>query len=88
VTTCPHWSHNRSLSAGIPNSAYNWQTLGNAISFISALIAALLYGNIGVKVIYATILRDLFHFPALDKKMGKIIWIAISTCPLYRHSST
>ncbi|KAK1823520.1 hypothetical protein LTR12_002149 [Friedmanniomyces endolithicus] len=66
---------------GIPNSAYNWQTLGNAISFISALIAALLYGNIGVKVIYATILRDLFHFPALDKKMGKLIWIAI--IPIY-----
>jgi len=41
-----------------------------------------------VKVIYATILRDLFHFPALDKKMGKLIWIAISTLPLYRHSSS
>ncbi|KAK4972931.1 hypothetical protein LTR42_006225 [Elasticomyces elasticus] len=66
---------------GIPGSAYSWQTLGNAISFISALIAALLYGNIGVKVIYATVLRDIFHFPALDKKMGKIIWVAI--IPIY-----
>jgi len=33
--------------AGIPSSAYAWQTLGNAVSLISALIAALLYGNIG-----------------------------------------
>ncbi|TKA78921.1 hypothetical protein B0A55_03921 [Friedmanniomyces simplex] len=66
---------------GIPGTAYSWQTLGNAISFISALIAALLYGNIGVKVIYATVLRDMFNFPALDKKKGKIHWIGI--IPIY-----
>ncbi|KAK3671610.1 hypothetical protein LTR78_008533 [Recurvomyces mirabilis] len=66
---------------GIPASAYQWQTLGNAISFISALIAALLYGNIGIKVIYATVLRDIFRFPSLDKKMGKIIWVVL--IPIY-----
>jgi hypothetical protein len=62
---------------GIPNSAYKWQTLGNAISFISALIAALLYGNIGIKVLYAAIGRDLLGFPGLDKKKGKLIWIGL-----------
>jgi hypothetical protein len=30
-------------------SPYNWQTAGNIISFIAALIAAALYGNIGIK---------------------------------------
>jgi hypothetical protein len=65
---------------GIPDSAYKWQTLGNAISFVSALIAALLYGNIGIKVIYATVLRDIFGFPGLDKKKGKIIWVGIGMC--------
>lgn len=59
---------------GISN--YHWQTLGNAISFISGLIAALLYGNIGVKVFYAAVLRDVFHFPPLNVKAGKWLWVA------------
>ena len=63
--------------AGIPNSAYAWQTLGNAISFISGLIAALLYGNIGIKVFYASVLRDVFHMPPLDHKVGKYAWVVI-----------
>jgi hypothetical protein len=66
---------------GIPFSAYSWQTLGNAISFITGLIAALLYGNIGVKVFYSSVLRDVFRFPPLDKKTGKWIWVAISKDP-------
>jgi hypothetical protein len=66
---------------GIPFSAYSWQTLGNAISFITGLIAALLYGNIGVKVFYSSVLRDVFRFPPLDKKSGKWIWVAI--IPVY-----
>jgi len=61
---------------GIPSSAYSWQTLGNAVSLISALIAALLYGNIGIKVFYAAVLRDVFKFPGLDQKKGKWIWVA------------
>ncbi|KAJ5648144.1 hypothetical protein N7490_004516 [Penicillium lividum] len=50
---------------GIPNThgAYRWQTLGNALSFVTGVIAALLYGNIGIKVFYSSVLRDLFHFP-------------------------
>ncbi|KAH9840414.1 Transmembrane amino acid transporter protein [Teratosphaeria destructans] len=66
---------------GIPNSAYHWQTLGNAVSFISGLIAALLYGNIGVKVFYAAVLRDVFHLPPLNEKKGKWLWVAV--VPIY-----
>src|SRR6195952_3044827 len=66
---------------GIPDSAYAWQTLGNAITFITGIIAALLYGNIGVKVLYASVLRDLFHFPSLDQKAGKWVWVAV--IPVY-----
>jgi len=69
------------ILAGIPNSAYAWQTLGNAISFISGLIAALLYGNIGIKVFYASVLRDVFRFPPLDHRVGKWTWVAI--VPIY-----
>ena len=73
---------------GISNSAYRFQTLGNAVSFISGLIAALLYGNIGVKVLYAAVFRDVFHLPPLDQKLGKIIWIGLgkpSTYPPLSH---
>ncbi|RFU33150.1 hypothetical protein B7463_g3182, partial [Scytalidium lignicola] len=66
---------------GIPNSAYRFQTLGNAVSFISALIAALLYGNIGIKVFYSAVLRDIFRLPPLDQKRGKLLWAAI--VPIY-----
>ncbi|KAJ5098129.1 hypothetical protein N7532_005130 [Penicillium argentinense] len=62
---------------GIPNTAYRFQTLGNAISFITGVIAALLYGNIGIKVLYSAILRDVFHFPPLDSRLGKWIWVAL-----------
>jgi len=62
---------------GIPSDggAYAWQTLGNAVSFVSGLIAALLYGNIGVKVFYAAVLRDVFKFPPLNVRSGKIVWV-------------
>ena len=65
------------MAAGIPNSAYRFQTLGNAVSFISALIAALLYGNIGIKVFYSAVLRDVFRLPALDHRVGKLLWVGL-----------
>ncbi|PWY81746.1 hypothetical protein BO94DRAFT_536947 [Aspergillus sclerotioniger CBS 115572] len=66
---------------GIPDSAYSYQTLGNALSFITSVIAALLYGNIGIKVFYSSVLRDVFHMPPLDHRTGKFIWIAL--VPIY-----
>ncbi|KAJ5356758.1 Amino acid transporter transmembrane [Penicillium concentricum] len=63
---------------GIPNSAYRFQTLGNAISFITGVIAALLYGNIGIKVFYNVVLRDIFHFPDLNSRTGKLLWIGLA----------
>lgn len=62
---------------GIPDSAYRFQTLGNAISFITGVIAALLYGNIGIKVFYSSVLRDVFHFPPLDSRIGKWLWVGL-----------
>ncbi|KAF1957239.1 hypothetical protein CC80DRAFT_40790 [Byssothecium circinans] len=66
---------------GIPFNAYTWQTVGNALSLISILIAGILYGNIGVKVIYASVMRDMFGFPPLESKKGKIVWIVL--VPIY-----
>ncbi|CZS88641.1 related to neutral amino acid permease [Rhynchosporium graminicola] len=60
---------------------YAWQTVGNVVSFISALIAAGLYGNIGVKVLYNNLFIDFFHAPPLTSKKGKMLWVAI--IPVY-----
>lgn len=62
-------------------SPYTWQTATNSINLVSALIAACLYGNIGIKVVYQNILRELFGFPALETKNGKLLWIAL--VPIY-----
>lgn len=57
-------------------SPYAWQTVGNALELITGLLAACLYGNIGIKVLYNNIGRDLFRFPLLESRMGKWIWVA------------
>jgi Transmembrane amino acid transporter protein len=56
-------------------------TAGNIIGFISAVIAATLYGNIGIKVIYSNILQEFFGFPDLSEKSGKLIWAGL--VPIY-----
>ena len=47
------------------------------ITLIAALIAAGLYGNIGIKVLYNNILMELFSAPPLITRSGKILYAAI-----------
>ena len=47
------------------------------ITLIAALIAAGLYGNIGIKVLYNNILVDLFKAPPLITRRGKIFYACI-----------
>jgi hypothetical protein len=60
---------------------YAWQTVGNVLAIVSALIAAGLYGNIGIKVLYANIFQEFFHAPPLTARRGKIIWALVT--PIY-----
>ncbi|KUJ08241.1 putative amino acid transporter [Mollisia scopiformis] len=60
---------------------YNFQTAGNVFAMISSAIAAALYGNIGIKVIYNNIFVEWFHAPGLTTKAGKIIWTGM--IPVY-----
>jgi len=60
---------------------YGWQTFGNVLELITGIIAACLYGNIGIKVFYNNVGRDLIHFPLLESKKGKWIWAGL--VPLY-----
>ena len=62
-------------------SPYEVQTAVNSLALCSTLIAALLYGNIGIKVLYTNIFMDLFGFPSLAQKSGKLIWIVF--VPIY-----
>ena len=39
-------------------SVYGWQTVGNMLAVLSGLIAAGLYGNIGIKVFYNNVLSE------------------------------
>lgn len=56
--------------------SYNWQTAVNVVSLVSALIGAGLYGNVGVKVVYITLLRRAMPFlPNLEIGLkGRITW--------------
>ena len=58
-------------------SIYGWQAAGDMISLVAALIAAGLYGNIGIKVFYNNILIDIFSAPPLTTTRGKIIYASI-----------
>lgn len=71
-------------SKGISHAGYHLQTLGNALYFIVSVIAALLYGNIGIKVLYTAILEDVLKFPPLASKKGKWTWVVLGT----RHLSS
>ncbi|CAJ2509694.1 Uu.00g147200.m01.CDS01 [Anthostomella pinea] len=72
------YSYNPAVQ-GIP--VYGIQTAGNILSIISNLIAAVLYSNIGLKVVYIEVFHENFGFPHLTTKMGKIWWSAL--VPVY-----
>ncbi|KAH8697886.1 putative amino acid transporter [Talaromyces proteolyticus] len=62
-------------------SGYGLQTTGNVFAMLSAAIAAALYGNIGVKVLYHNIFVEIFRFPPLTTRGGKIAWAVL--IPVY-----
>lgn len=53
---------------------YGAQTAANILSVISALIASVLYSNIGLKVAYIEVFHELLGFPPLTTRKGKIWW--------------
>ncbi|KAM7187541.1 Transmembrane amino acid transporter domain containing protein [Rhypophila sp. PSN 637] len=62
-------------------SIYGWQTAGNIILLVSSSIAASLYGNIGLKVLYIDVLQEVFNFPPLTATRGKYLWAGL--VPIY-----
>jgi hypothetical protein len=58
-------------------SHYGFQTATNTLNLFSALIAAGLYGNIGLKVIYQSVIVDQLNGPALTSSTGKYVWCVL-----------
>ncbi|ORX83508.1 hypothetical protein K493DRAFT_342015 [Basidiobolus meristosporus CBS 931.73] len=58
-------------------SSYAWQTATNILSLVSALIAAGLYGNIGIKVIYQNVVLDLLKGPEMSSRAGRMLWTVL-----------
>ncbi|KAH8112279.1 transmembrane amino acid transporter protein-domain-containing protein [Phellopilus nigrolimitatus] len=55
-------------------SQFAWQTVGNVLALITGIIAAGLYGNIGIKVAYYHIVEQWFNGPPLMSKRGRFVW--------------
>ncbi|GAB7342548.1 hypothetical protein MBLNU457_g0726t1 [Dothideomycetes sp. NU457] len=55
-------------------SKYSWQTVGNVIHLITAIIAGGLYGNIGLKIFYQNVVERFFRGPSLLTTKGRIAW--------------
>jgi hypothetical protein len=62
-------------------SPYAWQTATNIMNLVTGLIAAALYGNIGIKVMYVEVLQEFAHFPPLTSTRGKFLWMGL--VPIY-----
>jgi hypothetical protein len=52
------YTYNTAIQSITP---YNYQTAGNILSIVGGLIAAALYGNIGIKVIYNNVFMEIFR---------------------------
>ncbi|KAF8210025.1 transmembrane amino acid transporter protein-domain-containing protein [Mycena galopus ATCC 62051] len=55
-------------------SLYSGQTICNVIGIITGTIAAGLYGNIGLKVIYRLVIEQMLKGPPLMTYKGRITW--------------
>jgi len=56
-------------------STFAWQTVGNALGLVTGIIAAGLYGNIGIKVAYYHIVEQWLKGPPFMSKRGRFAWM-------------
>ncbi|KAK1750105.1 transmembrane amino acid transporter [Echria macrotheca] len=55
-------------------SPYRWQTVANALNIGAGLVAATLYSNVGLKLLYVEVLQDVVRAPPLTSFRGKVYW--------------
>ncbi|SCV72669.1 BQ2448_4206 [Microbotryum intermedium] len=56
-------------------SKYVWQCIGNGIALATVTVAAGLYANVGLKVVYSNIVEGVFKGPTLMSRKGQMVWI-------------
>lgn len=61
-------------TANMGITQYNLQTAGNVLTLVSGVFAAVLYGNVGMKVLYQGFLVPNLRFPMLMTKSGALVW--------------
>lgn len=62
-------------------SNFKWQTALNALQLYTGLVAAALYGNVGLKVAYVEVFERLLKLPPLHTTGGKFWWAGL--IPVY-----
>jgi len=62
-------------------SIYRFQATCDMLAVVSGLIAAGLYGNIGIKVLYNNVFMEMFNAPPITTKKGRILFGL--TVPVY-----
>lgn len=56
---------------------YSYQTVCNALYLVSTMIAAGLYGNVGLKIFYVNVIEKLLRGPQLITLRGRFCWTAL-----------
>jgi len=56
-------------------SPYGWQTALNALNIMATLIAAVMYGNVAMKIKLISVFQEIFNAPTLVTRRGSIYWI-------------
>ncbi len=59
---------------------YSFQTVCNMLAILSGTIAAALYGNVGLKVVYVNTVEALFKGPALNSRKGRASGLSSRSC--------
>lgn len=68
-----------SLSIGYQIMATgNALTYCNVASIITAIVAAAIYGNVGIKVSYINIVEDICRGPSVYSRGGRVVWLVWS----------
>jgi len=64
-------------TANMGISNYNLQTASNVLNLITGIFGGVLYGNVGLKVLYQGVLVPELRFPKLTTKFGAAAWTAM-----------
>ncbi|KAJ5820512.1 hypothetical protein N7474_006103 [Penicillium riverlandense] len=60
---------------------FSLQTVANVFALLTGAIACIMYFNIGMKTVYIEVFQEVFHFPPIVTRKGRLMWYALG--PVY-----